>query len=190
MTKKLLLCSSCCCYSSSTLLKQTHRAFLLPSTLQLSSPSITPHTHPQGPNSPSARYGSTHGSLRLQLPFFNVLAFLAGDYGGGGEQGEALPGRRAAGGHGQVRAVHTGAGGGAGARLQRVPQAQLAASAAAHQGLPHPQQHRAQADQGLVPEPQVSHLPLDLLFPLWSSCCYSSCIYFLRRRAKFCAVLV
>ena len=85
-----------------------------------------------------------------------MLAFLAGDYGGGGEQGEALPGRRAAGGHGQVRAVHTGAGGGAGARLQRVPQAQLAAPAAAHQGLPHPQQHRAQADQGLVPEPKVS----------------------------------
>jgi len=84
------------------------------------------------------------------------------DDGDGREQGEAaLPaGRRrpgrAAGGRGQVRAVHAGAGGGAGARLQRVPQAQLAPPAAAHPRLPHPQQHRAQADQGLVPEPQVS----------------------------------
>ena len=51
------------------------------------------------------------------------------------------------------------AGRGARAGLQRVPQAQLAAQAAAHQGVPHTQQHRAEADQGLVPEPQVRASP-------------------------------
>lgn len=56
----------------------------------------------------------------------------------------------------QVRAVHPRAGGGAGAGLQRVPQAQLAEAAAADPRVPHPLQHRAQADQSLVPESQMS----------------------------------
>uniref|UniRef100_A0A0A9AKT3 Uncharacterized protein n=1 Tax=Arundo donax TaxID=35708 RepID=A0A0A9AKT3_ARUDO len=59
-------------------------------------------------------------------------------------------------------AFSTEAGGGAGARVQRVPQSQLTAPAATHQGVPHPQQHRAQAGQGLVPVPQVSRSAVDL----------------------------
>ena len=57
---------------------------------------------------------------------------------------------------GQICAVHAGAGGGAGAGVRRVPQADLHAQAAAAPRVPHTVQHRAQADQGLVPEPKVS----------------------------------
>lgn len=56
----------------------------------------------------------------------------------------------------QVRTVHARAGGGAGEGLQRVPQAQLAEAATADPRVPHPVQHRAQADQSLVPESQMS----------------------------------
>jgi hypothetical protein len=93
--------------------------------------------------------------LRLP-PLPATVPPVDGGYGGGGgQQGQVVAWWGAAGGHGQVRALHARAGGGAGAGLQRVPQAQLAAQAAAHQGVSHTQQHRAQADQGLVPEPQV-----------------------------------
>jgi len=51
----------------------------------------------------------------------------------------------------QVRAVHTGAGGGAGAGVRRVPQAQLRTQAVVAVRVPHRLEHRAQADQCLVP---------------------------------------
>jgi len=56
----------------------------------------------------------------------------------------------------EICAVHERAGGGAGAGVPRVPQAQLHPPPPAHQGEPHLVQHRAQADQSVVSEPEVS----------------------------------
>jgi hypothetical protein len=89
------------------------------------------------------------------------LLWSASDDGGRGGDAEREQRRRwglrqGRDGHGQVRAVHAGAGGGAGAGVRRVPQAHLRAQAAAAARVTHPGKHRAQTDQGLVPESKVS----------------------------------
>jgi hypothetical protein len=96
-----------------------------------------------------------------RTPASLFLLWSASDDGGRGGDAEREQRRRwglrqGRDGHGQVRAVHAGAGGGAGAGVRRVPQSYLRAQAAAAARVPHPSKHRAQTDQGLVPESKVS----------------------------------